>query len=102
MLILGLEINPEIPKFTNFGTNRRSQSACAIYPGPGCGVAKMPDKYAAMSHYEFFAETYALYYDYDDPKRRVIPAAIAECFDDNIGKRDLKKSRRPATRRKLG
>ena len=26
-------------------------------------VAKMPDNYAAISHFEFFAEMYALYYD---------------------------------------
>src|SRR5262245_51280857 len=35
-------------------------------------VARMPDAYAAMSPYEFFAELYALYYDHDDPQRGVI------------------------------
>jgi hypothetical protein len=63
-------------------------------------VAKMPDNYAAMSHYEFFAELYALYYDYDDPKRKVIPPAIAKWFDTHIGKRDPENPRRPVGRRK--
>jgi hypothetical protein len=39
-----------------------------------------------MSHYEFFAEMYALYYDYDDPKRKAIPAAVAKWMDENIAK----------------
>ena len=65
-------------------------------------VAKMPDNYAAMSHFEFFAEMYALYYDYDDPKRKVIPASFAKRFDDNVGKRDPENPRRPAARRKPG
>jgi len=65
-------------------------------------VAKMPDNYAAMSHYEFFAEMYALYYDYDDPKRKVIPSIVAKWFDANIGKRDPDNPRRPAARRKPG
>jgi|GEM_PF-6044137 len=41
-------------------------------------VAKMFDNHAAMSHYEFFAEMYALYYDYDDRKRKATPAAVAK------------------------
>lgn len=48
-------------------------------------VARMPDNYASMSHFEFFAEMYALYYDLDDPKRSVIPSDIAKWIDDNIG-----------------
>jgi hypothetical protein len=48
-------------------------------------VAKMPDAYAAMSHYEFFAELYALYYDLDDPQRPAIPADVAQWLDENIG-----------------
>jgi hypothetical protein len=63
-------------------------------------VAKMPDNYAAMSHSEFFAETYALYYDNDDPKRKVIPAAVARWLDVNIGKRVPENPRRPAARKK--
>ncbi|HWH79524.1 MAG TPA: CpXC domain-containing protein [Candidatus Binatus sp.] len=63
-------------------------------------VDKMPDNYAAMSHFEFFAETYALYYDYDDPKRKVIPAAVAKWLDANIGKREAENPRRPAARKK--
>ncbi len=65
-------------------------------------VAKMPDNYAAMSHFEFFAEVYALYYDYDDPKRKAIPATVRKWMDDNIGKRDPENPRRPAARRKPG
>jgi hypothetical protein len=45
---------------------------------------------------------YALYYDYDDPKRKAIPATVRKWMDDNIGKRDPENPRRPATRRKPG
>lgn len=38
--------------------------------------AKMPDRYAAMSPAEFFAEVYALYYDPDDPKRAHLGADV--------------------------
>lgn len=48
-------------------------------------VASMPDEYAAMSHYEFFAELYALFYDLDDPKRSAIPADVGAWLDANIG-----------------
>jgi hypothetical protein len=48
-------------------------------------VASMPSDYAAMSHYEFFAELYALFYDLDDPKRGVIPADVSAWLDANIG-----------------
>ena len=65
-------------------------------------VAKMPDNYAAMSHFEFFAEMYALYYDYDDPKRKVIPTTVTKWFDDNIGKCDPKNPRRLMARQSPG
>lgn len=48
-------------------------------------VAQMPDPYAAMSNFEFFAELYALYYDLDDPKRSVIPPDIRAWLESNIG-----------------
>jgi len=48
-------------------------------------VKKMPDAYAAMSHFEFFAELYALYYDLDDPKRSVIPEDVRQWLDAHIG-----------------
>jgi len=48
-------------------------------------VDKMPDNYASMSHYEFFAEIYALYYDLDDKKRSSIPKDVAAWLDANIG-----------------
>jgi hypothetical protein len=63
-------------------------------------IAKMPDSYAAMSHFEFFAEIYALYYDIDDPKRKAIPTFVATWLDENVGKRDPANPRRPMQRRK--
>jgi CpXC protein len=63
-------------------------------------IAKMPDNYAAMSHFEFFAEVYALYYDVDDPKRKAIPTFVATWLDEHIGKRDPANPRRPMQRRK--
>jgi CpXC protein len=48
-------------------------------------VAQMPSSYASMSHYEFFAEMYALYYDLDDPKRPVIPADVVTWLATNLG-----------------
>ena len=62
----------------------------------------MPDNYAAMSDYEFFAEMYAVYYDYDEPKRTVTPSKVAKWLDENIGKRDPENPRRPALLRKPG
>lgn len=48
-------------------------------------VEQMPDSYAAMSHYEFFAELYALYYDLDDPLRSAIPGDVGQWIDTNLG-----------------
>lgn len=48
-------------------------------------VGQMPSNYAAMSHFEFFAELYALYYDLDDPLRPNVPAPVAGWLDQNIG-----------------
>ncbi|MGA9772208.1 MAG: CpXC domain-containing protein [Blastocatellia bacterium] len=48
-------------------------------------VANMPDEYASMSHYEFFAELYALNYDLDDPQRAVIPDDVSQWLANNIG-----------------
>lgn len=48
-------------------------------------IKDMGKNYAAMSHYEFFAELYALYYNIDDPDRKVIPADVAKWLDDNVG-----------------
>jgi CpXC protein len=45
----------------------------------------MPDKYAAMSPMEFFAELYALYFDLDDPMRKNIPAPVMKWMKANIG-----------------
>ena len=51
-------------------------------------IRRMPSDYAAMSHFEFFAELYSLYYDHDDPKRKVITPAISRWLDSNIGTRN--------------
>jgi hypothetical protein len=48
-------------------------------------IHAMPDKYAAMSGSEFFAEMYALYYDLDDPKRPNIPADVVAWLAAKIG-----------------
>ncbi len=47
-------------------------------------VSRMPDPYAAMSHYEFFAELYALHYDVEDD-RSAIPDDVAQWLDAIIG-----------------
>jgi hypothetical protein len=53
-------------------------------------VAKMPSDYAAMSHFEFFAELYALYHDTDDPKARaVIPDKVSKWMADNVSAEKL-------------
>lgn len=64
-------------------------------------VARMPDDYAAMSPYEFFAEVYALYYDQDDPQRKVIAddTDVAHWLDRHVGRWNPKNPRRPGTRR---
>jgi len=48
-------------------------------------IARMPDDYAAMSHFEFFAELYALYYDLDDPQRDAIPPGVQAWFASTFG-----------------
>jgi hypothetical protein len=48
-------------------------------------VGEMPDSYAAMSHFEFFAELYALYFDLDDPRRPAIPHDVGNWLEQNIG-----------------
>lgn len=44
-------------------------------------VADMPDSYAAMSPFEFFAELYGLHFDGDDPQRQAIPEDAREWFE---------------------
>jgi len=46
----------------------------------------MPDKYAATSPFEFFAELYALFYDMDDPMRKNIPKEVKDWLNTNVGK----------------
>jgi hypothetical protein len=48
-------------------------------------IAQMPDDYAAMSQYEFFAELYALFYDVDDKARKAIPDDIQSWFATSFG-----------------
>ena len=52
-------------------------------------ASKMPDRYAAMSPFEFFAELFAWYYDHKSPKRSQIPRAISAWFKKNIGSLEL-------------
>lgn len=46
----------------------------------------MPSAYAAMSHFEFFAELYALYFDPGNPARNQIPPDVMQWFATNIGR----------------
>ena len=52
-------------------------------------VKSMPDRYAAMSHFEFFAELFAWYYDSKAEKREAIPPFAATWFSQNVGPLDL-------------
>ena len=58
----------------------------------------MPSTYAAMSHYEFFAELYALYFDPSDPRRARIPADVIKWFEDRVGKPQTPSPAAPARR----
>ncbi len=44
-------------------------------------VAQMPSRYAAMSHYEFFAELYAICFDSGSPYLGVVPDGVREWMD---------------------
>jgi hypothetical protein len=46
----------------------------------------MPDRYAAMSPDEFFAELYALYYHPTDVRRKQIPADVVKWMAEHIDK----------------
>ena len=48
-------------------------------------VDNMPQSYASMSPFEFFAELYALYFDLDDTKRSNLPEPVVTWFKENIG-----------------
>jgi|GEM_PF-4089162 len=48
-------------------------------------ILRMPDLYASMSPEEFFAELYALWYDENDPKRKIVPQGARRWFAQNIG-----------------
>jgi hypothetical protein len=61
-------------------------------------VDRMPDAYAAMSHFEFFAELYALHYDRDDPLRRGIPREVGRWMREALEGRAP--PRQPARRAK--
>ena len=55
----------------------------------------MPDRYAAMSPDEFFAELYALYYHPTDKRRKQIPADVMKWMAENI---DVAGATRPAAK----
>ncbi|WP_338845660.1 CpXC domain-containing protein [Massilia sp. W12] len=48
-------------------------------------VANMPSNYAAMSHMEFFAELYALYYGPASEARAALPQDVCDWLQSNIG-----------------
>jgi hypothetical protein len=50
-------------------------------------VAKMPRQYAAMSPEEFFAETYAAFFDPDHDGRSIFPREVATWFDEHVESR---------------
>lgn len=56
----------------------------------------MPDRYAAMSPFEFFAELYALYYDLDDPQRKNIPKDVSDWPGARIGVAETSQPARPS------
>lgn len=49
-------------------------------------ASKMPDPYVCMSHFEYFAEIYALYYDRDNPKRKNLPKDVTTWLEKNLGR----------------
>ena len=64
----------------------------------------MPDRYAAMSHYEFFAELFAWYYDGRSRNRDAIPRRAGAWLVRHIGHLDLSApfgSHRPPRRRRM-
>jgi len=66
-----------------FFLNYWYKTLCAVDIATLQLVHEMPSSYAAMSHFEFFAELYALYYDADDPAKKVIPADVAQWLNTN-------------------
>ncbi|MNF28744.1 hypothetical protein D3C84_94330 [compost metagenome] len=58
-------------------------------------VAEMPQSYASMSPFEFFAELYALYFDLDDTKRSNLPTSVITWFDENIGTPEIDAPMKP-------
>lgn len=46
---------------------------------------KMPDPYACMSHFEYFAEVYALYYGANHPLRKKLPKDVVEWLEKHLG-----------------
>jgi hypothetical protein len=53
-----------------------------------------------MSHFEFFAELYALHYDGDDEDRKLIPKKVANWLETHIGAAATDDAAPPARPRK--
>jgi hypothetical protein len=53
-----------------------------------------------MSHFEFFAELYALHYDGDDEDRKLIPKKVANWLETHIGAATTADAASPAPKRK--
>ena len=68
-----------------FFLNYWYRTLCVVNEDTLAMVARMPSSYASMSHFEFFAELYALYFDPDDPRRNDIPAPVMTWLNNNIG-----------------
>jgi hypothetical protein len=51
-------------------------------------VAKMPRTYAAMSPEEFFADTYAVFFDPDRDGRSIFPREVATWFGKHVENRE--------------
>lgn len=58
-------------------------------------IERMPDGYAAMSHFEFFAELYAMHRDPANPRRRGLPRDVARWLSRELGPAEPGAPRRP-------
>ncbi len=50
-------------------------------------ISRMPDAYAAMSHFEFFAELYAMHQDPANPRHRGMPRDVARWLSRELDAR---------------
>jgi hypothetical protein len=67
-----------------FFVNYWYATLCAVDEATLALVDRMPDPYAAMSPFEFFAELYSLHHDTADPLHANVPAHARKWFDKNV------------------